>query len=74
MKIRKVEKEDLKEGVKILLQMQEVHRKGRKDIFRKTSEKEVEKEFLSLLESNKKGMIVAIDKNNKVRGLSYCRS
>ena len=74
MKIRKVEKGDLKEVVKILLQMQEVHRKGRKDIFRKTSEKEAEKEFLGLLESNKKGMIVAIDKNNKVRGLSYYRS
>lgn len=72
MEIRNVKKEDEKEVIKILLDMQKLHIKGRKDIFKKENFKIAEEEFLNVLNSNEKEMIVAIDKNDKVRGLSYC--
>ena len=70
--IRNVKKEDEKEVIKILLDMQKLHIKGRKDIFKKENFKIAKKEFLNILNSKEKEMIVAIDKNEKVRGLSYC--
>ena len=72
MEIRNVKKEDEKQVIKILLDMQKLHIKGRKDIFKKENFKIAEEEFLNVLNSNEKEMIVAIDKNDKVRGLSYC--
>ena len=71
MEIRNVKKEDEKQVIKILLDMQKLHIKGRKDIFKKENFKIAEEEFLNILNSNEKEMIVAIDKNDKVRGLSY---
>lgn len=70
--IRNVKKEDEKEVIKILLDMQKLHIKGRKDIFKKENFKIAKKEFLNILNSKEKEMIVVIDKNEKVRGLSYC--
>ena len=70
--IRNVKKEDEKEVIKILLDMQKLHIKGRKDIFKKENFKIAKKEFLNIINSKEKEMIVAIDKNEKVRGLSYC--
>lgn len=70
--VRNVKKEDEKEVIKILLDMQKLHIKGRKDIFKKENFKIAKKEFLNILNSKEKEMIVAIDKNEKVRGLSYC--
>ena len=69
MNIRNVRKEDKNEVVKILLQIQKLHRKERKDLFRKVTKEEVEEEFDGLLESNKK-IIVAVDEKDKVRGLA----
>lgn len=69
MNVRNVKKED-KDGVtKILLQMQELHRKNREDIFRKVTKKDIEEEFKGLLENNEK-IIVAVDEEDKVRGLA----
>lgn len=73
MKIRRIKKEDKKQVIKILIQMQELHRKGRKDIFKRTTKKEVKNEFLKLLNENEKQTIVAEDRENKVRGLAYCK-
>ena len=73
MKIRRIKKEDKKQVIKILIQMQELHRKGRKDIFKRTTKKEVKNEFLKLLNENEKQTIVAEDRKNKVRGLAYCK-
>lgn len=73
MKIRRMKKEDKKQVIKILIQMQELHRKGRKDIFKRTTKKEVKNEFLKLLNENEKQTIVAEDRKNKVRGLAYCK-
>ena len=70
--VRNVKKEDEKEVIKILLDMQKLHIKGRKDIFKKENFKIAKKEFLNILNSKEKEMIVAIDKNEKIRGLSYC--
>ena len=70
LEIRNVKKEDEKQVIKILLDMQKLHIKGRKDIFKKENFKIAEEEFLNVLNSNEKEMIVAIDKNDKVRGLS----
>ena len=72
MEIRNVKKEDEKEVIKILLDMQKLHINGRKDIFKKEKLKIAKEEFLNILNSNKKEMIVAVDQNDKVRGLSYC--
>lgn len=72
MEIRNVKKEDEKEVIKILLDMQKLHIKGRKDILKKEKLKIAKEEFLNILNSNKKEMIVAVDQNDKVRGLSYC--
>lgn len=72
MEIRNVKKEDEKQVIKILLDMQKLHIKGRKDIFKKENFIIAKEEFLNILNSNEKEMIVAIDKNDKVRGLSYC--
>ncbi len=72
LEIRNVKKEDEKEVIKILLDMQKLHINGRKDIFKKENSKTAKEEFLSILNDNKKEMVVAIDKNDKVRGLSYC--
>lgn len=73
MKIRRIKKEDKKQVIKILIQMQELHRKGRKDIFKKITRKDVKNEFLKLLNENEKQTIVAEDRENKVRGLAYCK-
>ena len=72
MRVRTIRKEDKKEITKILLEMQELHKNGRKDIFKRTTKKDVKKEFLELLNENKKQTIVVADDKNKVRGLSYC--
>ena len=55
-----------------VLEMQKLHKNGRKDIFKRTTKKDVKKEFLELLNENKKQTIVVADDKNKVRGLSYC--
>ena len=73
MKIRRIKKEDKKQVIKILIQMEELHRKERKDIFKRTTKKEVKNEFLKLLNENEKQTIVAEDRENKVRGLAYCK-
>ena len=67
MNVRNVKKEDKAGVTKILLQMQELHRKNREDIFRKVTKKDIEEEFNGLLENNEK-IIVAVDEENKVRG------
>ena len=72
MRVRTIRKEDKKEITKILLEMQELHKNVRKDIFKRTTKKDVKKEFLELLNENKKQTIVVADDKNKVRGLSYC--
>ena len=72
MRVRTIRKEEKKEITKILLEMQELHKNGRKDIFKRTTKKDVKKEFLELLNENKKQTIVVADDKNKVRGLSYC--
>ena len=72
MEIRNVKKEDEKQVIKILLDMQKLHIKGRKDIFKKENFIIAKEEFLNILNSNEKEMIVAIDKNDKVSFLSYC--
>lgn len=69
MNIRNVRKEDKNEVVKILLQIQELHRKERADIFKKVSNEDVQKEFDNLLENNEK-IIVVVDEKDKVRGLA----
>lgn len=71
MKVRKAKMKDKKETIKILMQMQRLHLKNRKDIFRKTTRKEIENEFIETIESNEKEMIVAINNDNQVCGLSY---
>ncbi len=68
MNVRNVKKEDKAGVTKILLQMQELHRKNREDIFRKVTKKDIE-EFNGLLENNEK-IIVAVDEEDKVRGLA----
>ncbi len=73
MKIRRIKKEDKKQVIKILIQMQELHRKGRKDIFKKITRKDLKNEFFKLLNENEKQTIVAEDRENKVRGLAYCK-
>lgn len=42
MQVRKAKMKDKKETIKILMQMQRLHLKNRKDIFRKTTRKEIE--------------------------------
>lgn len=71
MKIRKAKIKDKKEVIKILMQMQELHRKNRQDIFRKTIRKEIKQEFIETMKSDEKEIIVATNNNNRVCGLSY---
>lgn len=69
MKVRKAEMKDKDEVIKILMQMQELHRKNRPDIFKEQNKKEVEKEFNETMENPEKNIIVVTDIDNKVSGV-----
>lgn len=72
--IRKAQKEDFGIVTKLLLQIAEVHREGRPDLFKSNARKYSEEEYLEILKDGESPVFVAQDTETKqVLGYAFCK-
>lgn len=70
--IRKAENSDIKALSKLLLQVEEVHRKGRPDIFKNGGIKYTDCELCEILKCNETPVFVYENDKGEVTGYAFC--
>lgn len=70
--IRKAENSDIKALNKLLLQVEEVHHKGRPDIFRSGGIKYTDAELCGILECDETPVFVYENEKGEVTGYAFC--
>ncbi len=71
IKIRKIEEKDFDKVETLLKEVKELHRKLRPDIFSPKESKYSKEEIKEIMESDDKGIFVAVNDNNEVVGYSF---
>jgi ribosomal protein S18 acetylase RimI-like enzyme len=72
IKIRKAQDQDIPRIGDLLLQVHEVHRKGRPDLFTEGGRKYTDGQLAVLLKDETRPIFVALDETEKVVGYSFC--
>ena len=72
MKIRRAEKKDIPQIMKLLYQVAEVHHVARPDLFRGNAAKYEPAELEEILADEKKPIFAAVDENDVLQGYAFC--
>lgn len=72
MKIRRADKNDIREINELLYQVCMVHHKGRPDLFKAGGRKYTDDQLIELLADDKKPVFAAVDENDKMIGYAFC--
>ena len=70
--IRKAEIKDNDGVIKLLLQIADLHHRGRPDIFKAGSKKYGKEEFEAILKDETRSVFVAADKDDNILGYCFC--
>ena len=73
MNIRLAEQKDIRDLLRLLSQVLEVHAKIRPDIFRSDTTKYTEEDLTKMIQDDKKPIYVAEDENKGVLGYAFCQ-
>ncbi len=73
MNIRPAEQKDIRDLLRLLSQVLEVHAKIRPDIFRSGTTKYTEEDLTKMIQDDKKPIYVAEDENEGVLGYAFCQ-
>ena len=73
MDIRKAEQKDIKRIIELLVQINELHAKGRPDIFKMSVSKFSENELMEIIKDGNRVSLVAVDDNDYVVGYAICK-
>jgi len=73
MTIRRAVAEDLAGVNKLLFEVEDIHRQGRPDIFKKGAKKYSDEQLLKIFEDGKSPVFVAADEYDNVIGYAFCQ-
>lgn len=72
MTIRKAKIEDIPQIVKLLYQVEDVHRQGRPDLFRLNGKKYNQKQLIEILNDPQRPVFAAADEEDVMIGYAFC--
>lgn len=72
MEIRRANYKDVEKLNDLLLQVCEVHHKGRSDLFKKGAKKYTDEELISIIHNSETPILVAVNNDDKVLGYVFC--
>lgn len=72
MQIRRAREQDIPGLGRLLYQVQDVHAKGRPDLFRAGGKKYTDEELLTIIRDDERPIFVAVDETEKVLGYAFC--
>ena len=72
MQIRRADEYDIPGLDRLLYQVQDVHAKGRPDLFRLGGKKYTDEELLTIIKDDERPIFVAVDETGKVMGYAFC--
>lgn len=72
MTVRFAEEKDIPQIDKLLYQVEEVHRKGRPDLFKLGAKKYTDEELKVMLADKSKPIFAAVDENDVMHGYAFC--
>ena len=73
MLIRRAKREDTPAIGELLLQVAEIHHKGRPDLFKSQGRKYTDEEVQDMLEDDRRPIFVAVDEGQRVLGYAFCQ-
>lgn len=72
MHIRKAEEKDVKRINALLIQVNQIHHEGRKDLFKAGGRKYSDEDLKKMFHDEKRPVFVAVDDNDEVMGYAFC--
>ena len=72
MNIRRAKEKDMERINELLIQVNQIHHEGRKDLFKKGGKKYSDAELKTLIHDDSRPILVAIDEKDEVLGYAFC--
>ena len=72
MQIRRANEQDISGLDRLLYQVQDVHAKGRPDLFRPGGKKYTDEELVAIIRDDERPIFVAVDETGTILGYAFC--